>query len=372
MTRTLEAFGDAVDTELRTLDKWCAAREEAICGLRSGGAPAGTKLVVSLLGTQKALQDAFETGLEVLLEIVRVITSYEYRRYALRPRTPAALSALLLDTLLERVQVHRERGDGRVTADMLMRVFVISAEPVWGMVGRWLQVGMGLGSGMGVGQGEDLDDEFFIEGSGLAVGLSGLSLGLGLLDPEFWAEGYVLRDGVVRGDEDEDGDDGSCRNARAIPSFLEHVAIPVLSSGKAVGLLRALGVPPAADGPTSLRDWRAFGALLASNSLPGDSPTTRQLSSVSVDTLSQLVYEELAPHCEATGALLGQLLVDECELLRHLSSVEDLFLMRKGDAMSNFTDVLFAKVCPSEKNEYTRLSLHFRWTVNKHGVTFTF
>ncbi|KAJ6531298.1 Spc98 family-domain-containing protein [Mycena capillaripes] len=343
-TRTLEAFADAVDTELRTLDRWCAAREEAICRLRSGGVPAGTKLVVSLLSTQKALQDAFESGLEVLLDIVRVISSYEYRRYALLPRTPAALSALLLDTLLEKVQVHRERGDGRVTADMLMRAFVVSAEPVWGMVGRWLKVGMGLGSGMGVGQGDDLDDEFFIESSGLAVGLAGLGLGLGLLDPEFWAEGYVLRDGVVRGDEDEDGDDASGRNARAIPSFLEHVAIPVLSSGKAVGLLRALGVPPAVDGPTSLRDWRSFGALLASSTLPGDSATIQQLSSVSVDTLSQLVYEELAPHCEATGALLGRIVVEDCELFRHLSSVEDLFLMRRGDAMSNFTDVLFAKM----------------------------
>ncbi|KAJ7940262.1 Spc98 family-domain-containing protein [Mycena leptocephala] len=344
MTRTLEAFADAVDTELRTLDRWCAAREEAICRLRSGGAPDGTKLVVSLLSTQKALQDAFENGLEVLLDIVRAITSYEYRRYALLPRTPAALSALLLDTLLEKVQVHRERGDGRVTADMLMRVFVVCAEPVWGMVGRWLRVGMGLGSGMGVGQGEDLDDEFFIEGSGLAVGLAGLGLGLGLLDPEFWAEGYVLRDGVVRGDEDDDGDDASGRNARAIPSFLEHVAIPVLSSGKAVGLLRALGVPPAVDGPASLRHWRSFGALLASNAPSDISPNIQQLSSVSVDTLSRLVYEELAPHCEATGALLGRMLVDECELLRHLASVEDLFLMRRGDAMSNFTDVLFAKM----------------------------
>ncbi|KAF8205803.1 Spc98 family-domain-containing protein [Mycena galopus ATCC 62051] len=338
MTRTLEAFADAVDAELRTLDQWCAAREEAICRLRSGRAPASTKLVVSLLSTQKALQDAFELGFEVLLDIVRTIASYEYRRYALLPRTPAALSALLLDTLLDKVQVHRELGDGRVTADTLMRVFVVCAEPVWGMVGRWLKVGMGLGSGMGVGQGQDLQDEFFIEGSGLAVGLAGLGFGLGLLDPEFWAEGYLLRDGVIRGDEDE-GDEAGGQNARAIPSFLEHVAIPVLSSGKAVGLLRALSVPPTLDGPTSLSEWRSFGALLSSSSPPG-----QQLSSVSVDALSRVVYDELAPHCEATGALLGRILVEECELLRHLSAIEGLFLMRRGDAMSNFTDVLFAKM----------------------------
>jgi gamma-tubulin complex component 5 len=255
---------------------------------------------------------------------------------------------------------------------MLMRVFVVCAEPVWDMVGRWLKVGMGLGSGMGVGQGEDLDDEFFIEGSGLAVGLAGLGLGLGLLDPEFWAEGYVLRDGVVRGDEDDDEDDASGRNARAIPSFLEHVAIPVLSSGKAVGLLRALGVPPAIDGPASLRHWRSFGALLASNAPSDISANIQQLSSVSADTLSRLVYEELAPHCEATGALLGRMLVDECELLRHLASVEDLFLMRRGDAMSNFADVLFAKVCTCAETSTIAHLVVLRWTVTKHGATFTF
>jgi hypothetical protein len=114
---------------------------EAICRLRSGGAPDRTKRVVSLLSTQKALQDAFENGLKVLLDIVRAITSYEYRRYALLPRTPAALSSQLLDTLFEKAQVHWERGGGRVTADMLMRVVVVCAESAWGMVGRWLKVG---------------------------------------------------------------------------------------------------------------------------------------------------------------------------------------------------------------------------------------
>ncbi|KAJ7194549.1 Spc98 family-domain-containing protein [Mycena pura] len=337
MTRTLEAFADAVDAELRQLDKWCAAQEEAMCRVRTGGATAGTKVVVSLLRTHKALQDKFENAFAVLADVLDTITIYEYRRYALRPRTPAALSALLLDTLLEMVQVYRERA-GRVTADILMRVFATSAEPVWAMVGRWLKVGMG----MGLGQGEDLDDEFFIESSGLAVGLPGLGLGVGLLDPEFWAEGYVLRDGVVQ--DDDDADEVSARNVREIPLFLEHVAIPVLGSGKAVGLLRALGVPPAEEGPATLSNWRSFDALLASDAGPDVSVAAQQLSSVSVATLSQLVYEELAPHCEATGALLSRILVEECNLLQHLSSVEDLFLMRRGDVMTNFSTVLFAKM----------------------------
>ncbi len=51
------------------------------------------------------------------------------------------------------------------------------------MMGRWLK------EGMGVGDVDDLDDEFFIESNGLAPG----AFGVGLLDPDCWAEGYTLR-----------------------------------------------------------------------------------------------------------------------------------------------------------------------------------
>lgn len=333
IARTVEAFADALDAELRQLDKWCAAQEEAICRIRTGSAPPRTTLVVSLLRTQNMLQHEFEDALDVLRAIVDQVAVYEHRRYALLPHTPAALSALLLDVLLAKVQVYRERWNGRVTADMLMRVFVVTAEPVWGMVGRWLRNGMGL-------SGEQLDEELFIEGSGLTIAIPGFAGG-GLLDPDFWAEGYVLRDGVVRGDADGEDDED---NVRAIPSFLEHVAEPVLEAGKAVGLLRALGRPPAPDGPLALRDWRSFGALLASTGSPDASMATQQFSSISGDTLSQLIYEELEPHCEAARALLGKVLIDECELARHLGALQDLYLMRRGDAATNFSDILFAKV----------------------------
>ncbi|KAJ7068696.1 Spc98 family-domain-containing protein [Mycena amicta] len=358
MTRTLEAFADAVDAELRQLDRWCAEQEEAICRIRTNSAPPNTKLVVSLLRTQKMLQDTFEDGFGALLSVVEMIAVYEYRRYALLPRTPAALSALLLDTLLEKVQVYREREE-RVTADMLMRVFVGTAEPVWAMVGRWLKNGMGLGGR----PGDQLQEEFFIEGSGLTVAIPGIGGG-GLLDPDFWAEGYVLRDGVVRGEADDD-DEG---NARAIPSFLEHVASPVLGSGKAVGLLRALGFLSAPNGPMSLLNWRSFSTLLASGGSPDVSVASQQLTSISVDTLSQLIYEELERHCDATGALLGRILIEECELLRHLGALEDLFFMRRGDAMTNFTDVLFAKMDGQQAwGDFHFLNSAFRDVVESGG-----
>ena len=343
-TRTCEAFADAVDRTVRGLDSWCAAREEAIsracCGVDE------EPLVISLLSMEKAIRDEFETSLEVLLEIVRTVFEVQSNDNSESPdssftrRSPAALTALLLDTLFIGVQQHMERRD-TVTSDALMRVFVQTAEPVWGMVGKWLRDGMGLGlsvgSGGNFGMADELDDEFFIESSGVGVGM----MALGLLDPEFWDEGYALRAGVAL--MGEDSVSGSTIRRKAIPLFLEHVSELVLSTGKAVGLIRTLGGPPLANGFDS---WRTFADLVSLETHDSDSVEQKSagLFSVSVDTLSRLIYDGLLPHCQVTGALLVKLLVDDCQLLWHMKAIEGFFLMRKGDAMSHFTDILFTKV----------------------------
>lgn len=342
-TRTCEAFADAVSYTVRGLDSWCAAREEAMCRAYSGVDE--ETLVVSLLGTEKAMRDKFETSLEVLLEVVRTVfevqsseDSDSFDQGSTR-RPPATQTALLLDTLFARVQQHMERRD-RVTSDALMRVFVQTAEPVWGMVGKWLRDGMGLGLGVGFGgnfgMAGGLDDEFFIESSGVGVGM----MALGLLDPEFWKEGYALREGATPA-----GDfvSGSAPRRNAIPLFLEHVAELVLGTGKAVGLIRALGGPPPVNG---FNNWRTFADLVGSETHDSDGAKQKSAGffSVSVDTLSHLIYDGLLPHCQATGALLVKLLIDDCQLLWHMEAIEGLFLMRKGDAISHFTDILFTKV----------------------------
>ncbi|KAG6854464.1 hypothetical protein C0991_006543 [Blastosporella zonata] len=261
-------------------------------------------------------------------------------------RSVAAASADLLDHLFASIQAHLERHE-QTTAAALLRVFVNSAEPIWGMMGKWLRDGMGLGVAVGPGDSTsmwELDEEFFIESGGLGVGL-------GLLDPEYWKEGYALREGVVSVDDDDEEGYGSERRQKTIPQFLEHVAEPVLSAGKSAGLLRALGVPLSSieveDGGAG--EWRSFKELVdfASNvgkvgfdrKEPGD-----MLFSVSIDTLSRMIYDRLLPRCDAVGALLAQVLVEDCALWTHLSSIEGLFLMQRGDAMSHFTDVLFAKM----------------------------
>ncbi|KAF8961118.1 Spc98 family-domain-containing protein [Flammula alnicola] len=348
-TRTCEAFADAVSEAIRGLDAWCAAREEAMCRAYAGVDE--EPLVVSLLSTERAIRDEYETSFEVLLDIVQRV--FQVRAgddiplfdQTTQIRQPAALTALLLDTLFASVQQHMERRD-TVTSDALMRVFVRTAEPVWGMLGKWLKDGMGLGLGVGTGgkhgMADELDDEFFIESSGVGVGM----MGLGLLDPEFWKEGYALREGVVLSEESAPVDDGSIvlgRTRRAIPLFLEHVAEMVLGTGKAVGLMRALGDPPLAN---AFNSWKTFADLVSPETQGGDGVMEKHIGlfSVSVDTLSRLIYDGLLLHCQATGARLVKVLVDDCGLWKHLGAIEDLFLMRKGDAMSHFTDVLFTKM----------------------------
>ena len=369
ITRTCEAFADAIDYEIRSLDAWCARREEVMC--RASAGIDEDDVVVSLLGTEKAVRDQYETSFEVLLDIVQNVFDVKegFSEHASFPamgrRSPAAVTAFLLDSLFAHVQEHLERGD-TVTSDTLMRVFVRSAEPVWGMIGKWLKDGMGLGLAIGrggvSGQADELDEEFFIESTGVGVGL----MAMGLLDPEFWKEGYSLREGVVLGEDES----RIHEEKKAIPAFLEHVAELVLGTGKAVGLIRALGIPPSANG---FGKWRSFAEVVSSNSpaVGRSGQDGGALFSVSVDTLSRLIYDGLLPRCQASGSLLAKVLVDDCDLWKHLGSIEDLYLMRKGDAVSHYIDVLFAKVGLFLAIEFTWLNdLLIRWTPINPGVTF--
>lgn len=467
MTRTLEAFADAIDAEIRILEVWCAEREEDwICALGGYGYPntmsatatAGTPIlhpdanpnpnldmankekdndgedkdrdykpepgvVVSLLRTEKAFRDRFEDSFQVILDVVVQVTGHappgsepsadspsssEEREHDLArnshfildrdsswvhlpTRSPSSTTALLLDTLFSAVQQHLERGDN-VTAEALMRVFVRSAEPVWGMVGRWIAVGFDVtssnlnsspGSTTGGGAGRGLEEEFFIESNGLGVEMGVL----GLLDPDFWREGYSLRESAIsilhngsRGSEslresglgldskNNDDDDSAAgklnnNNSSSIPTFLRHVAGAVLESGKATGLLKVLGMDPTLmeldhgvdeDVQNILHgeDWVSFQSLIASNSASSSSDVASEakadgvpsLFSVSIDRLSRIIYDKLTPHGQANGALLAKVIMEECDFWSHLRVIQSLYMMRRGDIISDFTDVLFAKV----------------------------
>jgi len=351
ITRTCEAFADAIDGTIRELESWCAGREEAMCRAYAGIDE--EPVIVSLLHTEKALRDNYASSFDVLLDIVRTvfrvapednIDSFGYILERNR-QSPAAQTALLLDTLFAAVQQHMERKDS-VVCDILMKVFVRTAEPVWGMMGRWLKDGMGLGLGLrntsrGTSSWGEQDDEFFIERSGLGFGM----MGLGLLDHEFWSEGYALREISISSDDPVlVKGKASSPIKKVIPLFLQHIADLVLGTGKAVGLMRALDTHASFN---AFEKWGKFSELIISEfGFATSTSETRdnRLLSVSVDGLSRSVYDNLSLKCQAVGEKLVQVLVGDCALWKHLEAIEDLYLMRKGDAMSHFVDIVFAKV----------------------------
>lgn len=301
----------------------------------------GDDLVISLLSLEKAVRDTFSETYAVLLGILwTVLTRTAFLQSSNLPREvwrlldfpprmpPAAVTSLLLDTLIQSLRERLSMSD-TTTSDALTRVFAKTAEPVWSMLGRWLKNGMPVRDPAARNGNTALDDEFFIEDNEMT-----------LLEPEFWADGYTLRDGSAPGTESEED------VSKTIPVFLAHVAECVLGCGKAIGLLRVLGIPLNAEqGDAWLAGWRTFETLLSSAKPTDLKSSTGSLLSISTDTLSRVVYDELLPHCQATGALLAKVLVDDCDVWRHLSAIEGVFLMRRGDAMGHFADFLFAKVC---------------------------
>lgn len=327
-SRTIEAFADAIDAHIQAFDRWCAEKEEAICRALAG---CGEPLVVSLLSLEKDVRDAFSGTFEVVLGILHRLVGYicqsrlrldqaVWNMPNMLTQLPSAvICSLLLDLLLQAVEDQWYMGN-TLASDSLATVFAKTSEPIWSMTGKWLKDGMPVRN---VWDSADdiqaLDEEFFIEDNELP-----------LMDPDLWADGYVLRSPVVL----EDGG----RKQFAVPVFFGTVVDHVLGAGKAVGLLRAMGVHFFAENATGehhpLLDWRTFTRLFQS------SATSLRDSG----SLSDLVSDELSSYCLAVGLRLSRVLTEECELLRHLAAVEGLYLMTKGDVISNFTDVLFAKV----------------------------
>ena len=363
-TQTLEAFVDALDTELRAFDGWCAQREEDICHARAG---LGDKLVVSLLSLEKAIRDNFSTSFPVLLDIVRTVVRRSQRLNDkdgtpevwtlpdLPQRTsPSTITAILLDALLVAAQEHVSMGDS-VTSSAIVRVFTMSAVPLWSMIHRWMHDGMPVRDGqLGVlpSPGAQvysplraLQDEFFVEDNEMLM-----------IDPDFWADGFALRDGhATEGGADADAEG----RPTSVPVFLVHVAEVVLATGKVTGLLRVLGVTSLFDGEPMIdrsvskpwmTDWRSFQELLERPQVhdfadgTGETTVSSEGAVASSENLSRIVYDELSPYSEVAHEALRRVLVDECELWEHLNATEDLFLMRRGDAMSHFVDILFNRV----------------------------
>ena len=136
------------------------------------------------------------------------------------------------------------RGGGMMGGGGMMRGGMPAAATMMAMPAM-PAMGMGMGMNMnmnpmmgGTGQGG-----FGFGFDGSTSGTSGNlmrpsqgMMGMGMLDPDFWADAYTLRDDIVS----ENGEDANAPARKVVPAFLAPVAEMVLGAGKGIGLLRAL------------------------------------------------------------------------------------------------------------------------------------
>lgn len=183
-----------------------------------------------------------------------------------------------------------------ISHNVIMKVFVASARPLWTMTGRWIHEGMPIEDGTEKRATSAIDPEFFIEDHELP-----------LYEPDFWTEGFALR-----GFDDDD-------NRQALPSFIRLIAPHILAAGKAVGLTRALGVP--SDYEKESAAWSNLSAIM-------EAATATRLHSA--EDLARVVYDWTLPICLVRENHLAGVITQECELDYHLSAIQDVYLMRRG------------------------------------------
>lgn len=338
---------------MRGVDRWCAQREEELFHSQRGH---GKQLVVSLL----SFDDSLRQRMAGVLEVVDVVLRKFIHKAAPVPVIPndgpspihatdfalyhpSILSTLILDGLF--AAIHEQLSIGETaTSQELLSIFTHTAQPIWSSIGRWLKDGMDAVESEEIHGGTTQDEELFIEKGDVPLG-----------SPEFWDEGYRLRR------VDEGADHSTPTQQRdAVPEVFRAIAQHVLAAGKEVGLLRAMGL----DTPASFRmqehKWPSFKLLYARSeenaskevelttlALSGESQildTTARMRWAS-DTLVATVQDYAVSVCQEAHSQLIRVLMEDCEVSRHLSGMQALFLMRRGDIISEWCDGVFAKVC---------------------------
>jgi gamma-tubulin complex component 5 len=308
---TTSAFAEALSAQLGFFDTWCASQEH---GIVMGTAGVGAPRCVSLLSLKRSLRDAFSRSFDAILDVARKVmrdmSSLQERDaevWMLAESSAFSLpSTITLDALLQTAQ--QTIGDS-ITYEVLMHIFVASAEPMWKVTGRWLRDGMAIHDASEertAAVRSTLDEEFFVKDNELLV-----------LDPDYWSEGFVLRTADLGNDE-----------LSPIPRFLHLVAPLILAAGKAVGLLRILSTSIERHDP-----WPTFSSII--------DPSTRMHS---VDDVSRLVFDGIVSRCYSPQVRLLEVFFDECRFWHHLSALEDVCLWRRGDIMSTLADDIFSKV----------------------------
>jgi gamma-tubulin complex component 5 len=338
---------------VRGVERWCAEREEEIFYAQRGH---GKQLVVSLLGFESSLCRQMAGVLEVVDTVLRKITQRavsapvipDNRPFPIHANDfnyyhPSVLSTLILDGLFAAIREQLSMGE-TATSQGLLGIFTHTAQPIWSSIGRWLRDGMDAVEDEDVHGALKQDHELFIEKGQVPLG-----------SPDFWDEGYRLRRAAEGADRST-----SAYQQESVPVVFRVIARDVLAAGKAIGLLRAMGL----DTPASFRmqehEWLSFKQLYARSeenaskeveltilALAGEAQILDATAGMrwASDALVATVQDYAMTVCQEAHSQLIRVLKEDCELSCHLSGMQTLFLMRRGDILSEWCDAVFAKVC---------------------------
>lgn len=332
-SRTLEAFVEVLGSQIVFFERFIAQYETRM--LRAH-LQERKSTVVSLLSLEKEIRQAFSCLFDELNQIIdssfkgRVWLKVESVRSVVNS-SPSSFASLVLDDIFERIQQKQAFGD-TITASFLLQVFSKTAEPLWQMLGRWLRDGILMPAPMhndAAMKTSPLAAEFFIEYNDLNVA-----------DPDFWTDGFTLRSRIIN--ESTSSDDYE------VPLFLKPLAELILSAGKSIGFLRLLGHGTMSPNHLlSSPSWPTFDEFLSSLSLlesAASDPNALLESDLSTEKLSLLLSDHLLPICTESGIALKRKFFSECDFSFHVERIEDIFLMRRADIMSDFCDMLFGAV----------------------------
>lgn len=352
--KTFFAFVEGTEQLLNEFGGWCSSREERILLAQQGLGPQET---VTLLSLERDLREHIASHFDVLESIITLLFPSSAKGVFDFPKLdPSWLSKTILDQLLLHSQSHLCMGDA-FTVSTLNRMFVHAVAPLWGTIRHWMKVGVPVQDQESTAFRPipDLltDKEYFVEVVG---GLSDTS--------DSWVVAAVLRTRPALNQS------SMMKDEVLIPLFLEELGATLLSAGKAVGLLRALGVEDffhPEDQKEWVEEWATCKSLFANKpreevdlpqavstpvqelSLPTATrleleSIDKRLSEASKEALSFRAQEYLTPLCQAAQSRLNRLLGDDCRLWDRLECIQDVYLMGRGDIMSHFCNILFACV----------------------------
>ncbi|OCF34604.1 hypothetical protein I316_03645 [Kwoniella heveanensis BCC8398] len=252
---------------------------------------------------------------------------------------PHASSPIVLLNLIYSAINSAQQTGSTAHLSALHRMFRLVVEPLWEMLGDWLQRGMPIPSSLlypeepasSLGDGEErrLDSEFFVK----------RDWDVSWVDEDFWESGFVM------------GDEGW-------PDWLgEELGEMILESGKAKGLLRSL-----VGNVGTMEEWTPIQEILQ-----GTRDNTEEGNHKEHDLdIAASISAYLKPMCQITQFHLRRVLDEDCGLEEHLDAIDGLMFHRAFDVIQDWSEALFRKVTSNERwADFHVLTSTFRDSVER-------